>query len=176
VLEAAGRLHRWARGGTLVTAALASAAFVASCSAHPTPSATGPGTPSGTPTPATTVTNTTAVTTPTVPLQTARGGEFLSPTKNISCEIDDGPSFRQVYCETITPPRSVTMTVDGHLTKCAGQVCLSNAGEDTPTLPYGSTTGMGPFRCTLTRQGMSCTISSGRGFEIAIAGITAIGN
>jgi hypothetical protein len=113
-------------------------------------------------------------TTSTFPLQTATRGEFFSPTKNISCEIDDTSTIRQVFCETISPPRSVTMTVVGSLTQCAGQQCLGNAGEDTPTLPYGSVTGTGPFRCTSTSQGVRCTVTSGRGFEIAAAGVTPL--
>jgi hypothetical protein len=108
-------------------------------------------------------------------LQTATSGEFISPTKNISCEIDNRPSLRQIFCETISPPQSVTMTVNGALKKCVGQQCLGNAGENTPTLPYGTATGAGPFRCTSTRQGMSCVVSSGRGFEIAARGIATTG-
>jgi hypothetical protein len=112
----------------------------------------------------------------TIPLQTATAGEFFSPTKNISCEIDDTASLRQVFCETISPPRSVTMTVDGSLTQCTGQQCLGNAGENTPTLPYGSATGTGPFQCTSTSAGMTCTVTSGKGFEIAARGISPVGD
>lgn len=111
----------------------------------------------------------------TFPLQSASRGEFFSPTKNISCEIDDTATLRQAFCETITPPRSVTMMVDGSLTRCTGQQCLGNAGENTPTLPYGSTTGTGPFRCTSTSLGMTCTVTSGKGFRIAAGGISPIG-
>jgi len=114
--------------------------------------------------------------TPTIPLQTATAGEFFSPTKNISCEIDDTTSLRQVYCQTISPPRSVTMTVDGSLDQCTGQQCLGNAGENTPTLPYGSATGTGPFRCVSTSAGVTCTVTSGKGFEIAAGGISPVGD
>jgi hypothetical protein len=111
-----------------------------------------------------------------MPLETGTAGEFYSPSKNISCEIDDSASLHEVYCETISPPQSVTMALDGTLTRCAGQQCLSNAGLNTPTLPYGTSTGTGPFRCLSTPQGMRCTISSGRGFAIAAAGISPIGS
>jgi len=109
-------------------------------------------------------------------MQTATGGEFLSPSENISCEIDDSASIRQVFCETISPPQSVTMTVDGTLTTCMGEQCLGNAGEETPTLPYGSATGTGPFRCLSTSQGVTCTVASGKGFKIAAGGIAQFGN
>jgi hypothetical protein len=110
----------------------------------------------------------------TVPLQTPTGGEFFSPSKNISCEIDDTTSLQQVYCQTISPPKSVTMNVGGTLTKCAGEQCLGNPGENTPTLPYGSATGIGPFRCLSSPQGVTCTVTSGNGFRIASGGITSI--
>src|ERR1700753_2454530 len=49
-----------------------------------------------------------------VPMQTAAGGEFLSPSGNISCEVDyHRASLTQVYCQTVTPARSVTMGVGG---------------------------------------------------------------
>jgi hypothetical protein len=162
-----------------VGGAAAAALLVAACSS--TPSANSPtGTTSTTTTPTTaasTTTSTTTVstTTVTVPLETATSGEFYSPSKNISCEIDDTTSVQQVFCQTMTPPQSVTMKQDGTLTKCAGQQCLGNPGENTPTLPYGSATGAGPFRCLSTQQGMSCTVSSGSGFQIASAGISSIG-
>ena len=66
--------------------------------------------------------STTAVstTTVTVPLETPTGGEFYSPTKNISCEIDDTTSLQQVFCQTMSPPQSVTMKVDGTLSEVRG--------------------------------------------------------
>jgi hypothetical protein len=45
----------------------------------------------------------TAKTPATEPLQTATSGEFFSPKKTISCEIDDGLSLQQVFCETFDP-------------------------------------------------------------------------
>ena len=165
-------------GGAAAVAALLMAACGSTPSANaPTgsTSTTAAATTSSTSTSSTT-TSTTAVstTTVTVPLETPTGGEFYSPTKNISCEIDDTTSLQQVYCQTMSPPQSVTMKVDGTLAKCAGQQCLGNPGENTPTLPYGSATGTGPFRCLSTPQGMTCTITSGKGFQIASGGITTL--
>ncbi len=105
--------------------------------------------------------------------------EFYSPSQNISCEIDygtidPGTSTQSVLCETISPTRSVVMAPDGSLRTCYGMQCGSNAGLNTPTLAYGDTTGVGPFRCTSTVAAMNCTVTSGRGFSISRAGITAI--
>jgi hypothetical protein len=149
---------------------MVAATLLAACSSTPAPSATSTTRSAGT------TAVTTNGTTATIPLQTATAGEFFSPTKNISCEIDDTASLRQVYCETMSPPRSVTMTVDGTLSQCAGQQCLGNAGENTPTLPYGSATGTGPFRCTSTSAGVTCTVTSGKGFKIAADGISPVGD
>jgi hypothetical protein len=170
------------RRGAAVVSGAAVAVLLAACSASTHPSAlptkatgtTAPATPSRTSSPATSVTRTTAVTRPTIPLETGTAGEFYAPGKNISCEIDDSASLHQVYCETISPPQSVTMALDGTLTPCTGEQCLSNAGLHTPTLPYGTATGTGPFRCLSTPQGMRCTIRSGGGFAIAASGITTI--
>jgi hypothetical protein len=107
-------------------------------------------------------------------MQTAGGGEFLSPSGNISCEVDYGyDGLKVAYCETITPARSVTMNATGGFTTCTGQQCLSNAGEGTPTLAYGTTTGVGPFRCESATTGITCT-ADGKGFSISTSGITAL--
>ena len=108
-------------------------------------------------------------------MQTATGGEFLSPTGNISCEIDDTSSNQSVLCQSLSPPQSVTMAASGALTKCAGSQCSSNPGEDTPTLAYGTATGVAPFRCLSATTGMTCTVTSGNGFQISSAGIVQLG-
>jgi hypothetical protein len=108
-------------------------------------------------------------------MQTATGGEFLSPTGNISCEIDDTSSNQSVLCETFSPPQSATMTASGALTKCSGPQCGSNPGLDTPTLAYGTATGAGPFRCLSATTGMTCTVTGGKGFQISSGGIIQLG-
>jgi hypothetical protein len=105
-------------------------------------------------------------------MQTANGGEFLSPSGNISCEIDyQQAGLTQAYCQTATPARSVTMTATGSYTSCSGQQCLGNSGDDTPTLAYGTATGVGPFRCESAAAGITCT-ADGKGFQISTSGIT----
>jgi len=109
-----------------------------------------------------------------VPLEWGAGGEFLSPSNNISCEVDyhrDG--ITGAYCETFNPPESVKMSVTGTYAVCKGQMCQSNPGENTPTLAYGTTTGVGPFRCTSATTGVTC-LANGKGFRISTAGITPV--
>jgi hypothetical protein len=108
-------------------------------------------------------------------MQTAGGGEFFSPSGNISCEVNyhrDGVPDG-AYCQTGTPAQSVHMDVTGSYTTCTGQQCLGNAGEGTPTLGYGTETGVGPFLCKSATTGVTCT-AGGRGFQISTSGITSV--
>ena len=96
--------------------------------------------------------------------QTENIGSFYSPTKNISCQIL--PDY--AYCQTWTPPRSVTMTTDGSFKTCEG--CLGNPGENTPVLAYGNTAEVGPFKCVSQTDGVTCT-TAGKGFAISRSGV-----
>jgi hypothetical protein len=109
-------------------------------------------------------------------MQSAAGGEFVSPSGNISCEVDYHRARvpDAAYCETLTPSRSVTLSVTGTYTTCSGQQCQSNAGQGTPTLAYGTETGVGPFLCQSATTGVTCT-TGGKGFLISAAGITPVG-
>lgn len=138
--------------GTLVGLVFMATLGIAACSANHVPSAARSAnghstTPSITPA-ATAGPPATAAPTPTsgttlVPMQTAQGGEFISPSGNISCEVDYNRfGLREAHCETGTPPQSVTMGVTGSYTTCTGDLCLSNPGMDTPTLAYGTATGV----------------------------------
>ena len=116
----------------------------------------------------------TAGSTTLVPMQTVAGGEFLSPSGNISCEIDyHRAGLTQAYCQTITPARSASMDVTGRYTTCTGQQCLGNPGTGTPILAYGTATGVGPFRCESATSGVTCT-AGGKGFQISASGITPV--
>jgi hypothetical protein len=159
--------------------------------ADPGPTSASPGpttmtaSPAATPTtaPATTtapasVPATSTAATPTgsitfVPMQTATGGEFFSPSGNINCEIDFRTGLVVTYCQTGNPARSVQMDASGAYTVCTGQQCLGNAGSGTPTLAYGTETGVGPFRCVSATTGVTCT-SGGKGFVISTSGITPV--
>jgi len=103
---------------------------------------------------------------------------FLTPSHNLGCEIDyqrgDGIAD-ETYCQTDSPPQSVTMSTDGSFKTCTGASCLGNAGQGTPTLAYGQSAGVGPFKCRSETGGVTCTVTSGRGFTISNSGITAVG-
>jgi hypothetical protein len=168
----------------MMAGGLIAATVLSACSSNPSTApttTTSRAAPSSTvPAGATTTTGPTGATatthpTPTLPMQTATGGEFLSPTGNISCEIDDTSSNQSVLCQTLSPPQSVTMTASGALTKCTGPQCSSNPGEDTPTLAYGTATGVGPFRCLSATTGVTCTVTGGKGFQISASGISQLG-
>jgi hypothetical protein len=107
-------------------------------------------------------------------MQTAAGGEFLSPSGNISCEVDyHSDGLTKAYCQTATPARSVSMDASGKYTTCTGQQCLGNPGDGTPTLAYGTATGVGPFRCESAVTGITC-LANGRGFRVSTSGIAPV--
>lgn len=103
---------------------------------------------------------------------------FLSPTRNIGCEIDyqRGSGIAdETYCQTDSPPQSVHMSTSGSFKACTGASCLGNAGQGTPTLAYGQSAGVGPFNCRSESDGVTCTVTSGRGFTLSSTGITSVG-
>ena len=112
------------------------------------------------------------------PVCTAAVCTFLTPSHNVGCEIDyyRGNGLPdETYCQTDAPPQSVHMSTDGSFKTCTGESCLGNAGQGTPTLGYGQSAGIGPFKCRSETSGVTCTVTSGRGFTISNAGITAVG-
>ena len=111
----------------------------------------------------------------TAPRQTPWGGEFLSPSGNISCQFGEyHTAERNVYCQTIEPTESVQMSTSGAFKVCRGALCVGNPADNAPTLAYGTSTAAGPFRCLSTTSGVICTVRSGRGFEISRSGIVAV--
>lgn len=106
---------------------------------------------------------------------------FLSPSGNISCELDEAaPAGTQgsaalAYCQSISPPQSVRLDADGSLTPCTGVSCLGNPPQDTPTLSYGQTARHGPFSCLSETTGITCRAPSGQGFTISRSAVTAVG-
>ena len=121
-----------------------------------------------------------------VPLQGPDFGEFYSPSRNISCEMntapqaggnfaDGSPIAPYVMCMSLNPAQSATLLTDGSVMDCLGIKCLSNAGIDTPILPYGSETGAGPFLCSSSTEAMTCKNLSGKGFSISSSGLSHLG-
>lgn len=102
---------------------------------------------------------------------------FLSPSGNISCELDYDPGSTVpelptgAFCQAIKPARSVKMSPTGRLKICRGVRCLGNPPENAFTLNYGRSTSLGPFKCRSVRPGMRCRVRSGRGFLISRSGI-----
>jgi hypothetical protein len=113
----------------------------------------------------------------------AKTASFYSPSHNLSCEIDDGyAGLVGAYCQSLNPPHSVHMGLDGRLKICSGGTittthCLGNAGLHTPTLAYGKQVTVGRFRCRSAQAGVTCVvIQSGKGFLINNAGVTPVGH
>ncbi|MCV7420289.1 hypothetical protein H7K45_07035 [Mycobacterium yunnanensis] len=102
---------------------------------------------------------------------------FYSPSHRIDCEIDTGGRTGpdSVYCKTLEPARSASMDDRGTVTTCSGPSCVGDAAEGTPTLAYGQTVVLGPFRCSSARTGVTCTAAQGRGFTISTGGIANVG-
>jgi hypothetical protein len=130
--------------------------------------------------PATTSTTGSATTTTaTLVPQTASATEFYAPSGNLECEIDNQfgqGALTQVMCLTETPAQSATLGADSSLRKCTGQMCLANAGLNTPQLPYGTSITLGPFTCLSMTTGMQCTLGNGNGFILARSGVTPLGS
>jgi uncharacterized protein DUF6636 len=108
---------------------------------------------------------------------------FYSPSRNISCEINDG---RQnvgtfVYCQSWKRPESVKMGLDGRLKICRDKStmsphCLGDPGEHTPVLGYGKQVALKRFRCRSQQAGVTCTvIATGKGFQISRTAVRRIG-
>jgi len=83
-----------------------------------------------------------------------------------------GPYFAQV----------AEMKPDGTVTFCSTHSLralscnLANAGEQAQTLHYGRSVTVGPFRCTMLRSGVRCTVlASGKGFILTPRHMTAVG-
>ncbi len=153
----------------------ACALALAACSSSPSSS----NSPTTTTSVATTSSSSPSTTSGTLVPQTATVTEFYSPSKNISCEIDNNAgasATTSVLCLTISPPKSVTLQADGTLTECTGVNCLSNAGTNTPTLAYGQSITLGPFTCSSSTAGIKCTLANGDGFLVSSAATSALGN
>jgi hypothetical protein len=115
------------------------------------------------------------------PICSADACSFYSPSHHISCEIDyqRGAGMPDMtYCQIAPPqhlPQSVHMDPTGAFTVCTGETCLGNPGLGQATLAYGQTAGIGPFSCLSEASGITCRVTSGRGFTISSSGITPAG-
>jgi hypothetical protein len=120
---------------------------------------------------------------PTGGSQSGTSAAFLSPSRNLSCEMNDRrPNVGSyVYCQSFNRPHSVKLTLNGHFTVCRDRSrrtthCLGDPGEHTPVLGYGHQKTVGRFRCRSRHAGITCTvIRSGKGFEISKKRVRRVG-
>ena len=163
-------------GAALVALALAASACSSSTSSSTTTSPTSTTMASASSTTSASTSTSGGTTAPTLPTQTATQGAFYSPTKNISCELNyAGNTGNSAYCFALVPAQNAHMDTTGAVTRCTGETCLSNPGINTPVLPYGTRMVLGPFSCLSAQAGVTCTITSGKGFRISSAGIVDVG-
>jgi hypothetical protein len=104
---------------------------------------------------------------------------FLTPGPNrTACDM----STSSVTCVVEYPQvpvlkaMSVTMTRTGHLSVCHGIICTNGSTEHAPTLAYGRSNVVGPFRCTSAVAGVKCVVAAtGRGFRLSAKGVARVG-
>jgi hypothetical protein len=113
----------------------------------------------------------------------ATSAAFRSPSRNLSCEMNDRrPGVGSyVYCQSVNRPHSVKLKPSGRFTVCRDRSrrttrCLGDPGEGTPVLGYGRQKTVGRFRCRSRHGGVTCTvIRSGKGFRIDSDGVSRVG-
>lgn len=114
-----------------------------------------------------------------------------SPSGNIHCVMsaDTSKTKRRAWsfveCGTAEPERWVKLSASGKLARCAGSSCpvITQDGRawsgdmwggDNVDTPYGESESDRPFTCRSLTTGVECTRPNGKGFNIAVAGITAV--
>jgi hypothetical protein len=113
-----------------------------------------------------------ATTTTTTTTTSTRGSVFLSPSRNIGCEVDWQFTHlgAATLCQTLAPPESVTIAATGAIEKCSGVACVGHPAKSTPVLGYMASTTSGPFLCASRFDGVACS-AGGRAFLISRSGI-----
>lgn len=105
---------------------------------------------------------------------------FFAPGVTTSCELDLNMKGigTDAFCQTTgSHLQSARLTPDGKVRVCKGVTCVGDPPEGVPTLVYGSWLGLGPFRCTSRRSGVTCVVvKTGRGFLITPSAITIVSN
>ncbi len=108
---------------------------------------------------------------------------FLSPDHKTWCS----GNVKEVGCVSFRGPvgdgaaHGAVLKRGGKVVLCpessagVGWACFQNFDETAPVLSYGQSAGVAGFRCTSTRQGITCIArGSGRGFRIDRTEATAI--
>jgi hypothetical protein len=100
---------------------------------------------------------------------------FHSSGGAIECELDNSAAIGvRAYCQTQTPPRSVTLSANGKLKHCTGDGCIGNGPTNATTLKPGHVATLGPFTCKAGARAISCTLRDGKGFSISVAGVKTL--
>ncbi len=125
--------------------------------------------------------------TTSAPASTAGGAaptEFRLPSGNIACAMSDQGATCTIASYSYAPPvvagcsgttgYVIVLDADGVAFPCETGPTPQVAGDDVPTLEYGSTATAGDYTCTSATDGVTCTNSQGVGFRLARASWTEL--
>jgi hypothetical protein len=95
-------------------------------------------------------------------------------SNGVHCQSErGGPSYFAQVAE-LRPNGSVTICKTRNMR--SNNCDLGNAGERAATLAFGRRVTVGPFRCTMLRSGVRCTVlASGKGFLLTRTKLTSVG-
>jgi len=129
-------------------------------------------------------TSPTASATSSAPRATAGPATFRLPSGNIACAMSEDDVTCTIASFTYAPPAvdGCTGTTGHVLVLDAGGVAFEcetgpapqAAGDDVPTLEYGSSSSSGDYTCTSGTDGVTCTNGEGVGFRLARASWTEL--
>ncbi|MGY4645923.1 hypothetical protein [Cellulomonas sp. URHB0016] len=104
---------------------------------------------------------------------------FRLPSGNIACVVSEQGVTCTIASYTYAPPvvegctaptgHVLVLDADGVVFQCETGPAPEAAGDDVPTLEYGSSSSAGDYSCTSATDGVTCTNGQGRGFRLARA-------
>jgi hypothetical protein len=92
----------------------------------------------------------------------------------VECQIEDGGTDVDAYCQTTQPPRSVTLSASGKTLTCSGATCIGAARLDAQAIVAGGSVTLGPFSCSVMTASVSCRVGRRGGFSISPSGVKAL--
>lgn len=109
---------------------------------------------------------------------------FRLPSGNIACTLTADSATCTIANATFTVPpvagctgtvgHTVVLDAHGVATPCETGPAPGPAGEDVPTLPYGSSSTLAGRTCTSATDGVTCTDARGVGFRLARESLTLL--
>lgn len=109
---------------------------------------------------------------------------FRLPSGNIACTLTADSATCTIANATFTVPpvagctgtvgHTVVLDAQGVATPCETGPAPGPAGQDVPTLPYGSSSTLGGRTCTSATDGVTCTDAGGVGFRLARESLTLL--